>query len=244
MCTLTYLPTPKGYLLTSSRDESTQRASAIFPVYKQIGNTTTLMPQDPLGGGSWIATDYNGNTACLLNGALENHQRQLPYRRSRGLVLLDSFLFSEIEKFVGKYSFEGIEPFTLICFRQKGKSALHQIQWDAKQVYHQELSVSQPHIWSSVTLYDHVMRQKRFLWFQHWLAKQPDFTTENIMHFHLYGGEGNPEIDFKMIRGSILQTISLSCVEVKPEITRFIYQDFILNTTAEEVLCHSAHQTT
>lgn len=240
MCTLTYLPTSDGYLLTSSRDESTQRANAIFPIYKHIaGNTTIVMPQDPLGGGSWIATDYQANTACLLNGAFENHQRQLPYRKSRGLVLLDSFQFKAIQEFVDTYNFEGIEPFTLICFRQNGKSALHQIQWNANRVYHQELPVSTPQIWSSVTLYDQTMRQKRHLWFQHWLAQKPDFTASNITDFHLYGGEGNPVIDFRMVRGHILQTVSLSCVEVRAEVTRFIYQDFMLDITIEEVLNHS-----
>lgn len=238
MCTLTYLPTPTGYLLTSSRDESVERASAIFPIHKKVGDTTVLMPQDPLGGGSWIAVDYDGNTACLLNGAFENHERQLPYSKSRGLVLLDSFKFSAIEEFAEAYNFEGIEPFTLICFRHKGKGALHQIQWDAQQVHHQELSISLPQIWSSVTLYNQAMRQKRSGWFREWLTKKPDFTAGNIMHFHLHGGEGDPEIDFKMIRDHILQTVSLSCVEMKPETTRFIYHDFMLNTIIEEVINH------
>ncbi len=231
MCTVTYLPTPTGYLLTSSRDESTQRARAVFPVRQPVGDATILMPQDPEGGGSWIATNEQGNTACLLNGAFENHHRQPPYRKSRGLVLLDSFQFSTTEAFLRHYDFEGIEPFTLILASVNAETQLYQIRWDGHRVHHDIGDPSQPHIWSSVTLYDTAMRQKRNTWFQQWLSRKPAFTAENIMNFHIAGGEGNPDIDFKMKRGDFLQTMSLSCIEIMTGSGRFIYLDFLLNKT-------------
>lgn len=218
MCTLTYLPAPGGFLFTSNRDEISSREPAVFPVFQNQDSQRKLMPLDPQGGGTWILAADNGEAACLLNGALENHAQKPPYRKSRGRVIVESFGYTSISEFLKSYNFDQIEPFTLVKITQTSQQReIHEIRWDGKQWHHSILDAEQPHIWSSVTLYDDKMRAKRRQWFDAWLAGNPDFTMENIRHFHLHGGEGDPTVDFRMTRSGGLQTLSLTCIRLTEE---------------------------
>ena len=68
MCTVTFLPKGKNdYILTSNRDETPTRA-ALEPKAYSIGSKEIYFPKDPLAGGTWIATDKQRFTLCLLNG--------------------------------------------------------------------------------------------------------------------------------------------------------------------------------
>jgi len=118
MCTVTYLPRPSGFILTHNRDEAPARSSQTIVREKTPGGQTLIFPRDTLAGGTWIATSRAGRTVCLLNGAFVLHKRVLPYRRSRGLILLDFFDWENPDDFFCDYDFEGIEPFTLLFFAQ------------------------------------------------------------------------------------------------------------------------------
>ncbi|MFP4094197.1 MAG: NRDE family protein [Cyclobacteriaceae bacterium] len=221
MCTLTYLPTATGFIFTSNRDEDRERQQALFPSEAQSHTGKLLMPLDPQGGGTWILLCENGEAACLLNGAFQNHVRRPPYRKSRGRVIVESFDYEDIHAFIADYNFDQIEPFTLV--RVDRARQLHEIRWDAHELHHQQHDGDRPRIWSSVTLYDELMRAKRQEWFGNWLAQQPEFSPENIRDFHLHGGEGDPEVDFRMTRSGGLQTLSLSCISVEAESAEFYY---------------------
>ncbi|MBK6998312.1 MAG: NRDE family protein [Lewinellaceae bacterium] len=114
MCTVTYLPRPSGFILTHNRDEAPSRSSQSIVREKTPGGKTLLFPRDTLAGGTWIATSREGRTACLLNGAFVLHKRELPYRRSRGLILLDFFDWENPDIFFERYDFERVEPFTML----------------------------------------------------------------------------------------------------------------------------------
>lgn len=233
MCTLTYLPFAGGFFFTSNRDEISSRAAAVFPEYEEAAGKRLLMPLDPQGGGTWILAAENGEAACLLNGAFVNHQRQPPYRKSRGRVIVESFGYASIRTFIEQYNFDQIEPFTLVKTTQPfGQREIHEIRWDGSNIHHNTLNPEQPHIWSSVTLYDEKMRSKRNQWFDGWLDSSPDFTSENIRHFHLHGGEGDPTVDFRMTRSGGLQTISLTSIKVYKEAAEVDY--FNLRTDTRE----------
>ena len=241
MCTLTYLPTQTGFLFTSNRDEIISREAAVFPVYQQAQNHQLLMPLDPQGGGTWILAAEDGEAACLLNGAFENHARKPPYRKSRGRVIVESFDFTDPQQFVENYDFENIEPFTLVkVLPSSGGRQIHEIRWDGSQLHHAEINPANPHIWSSVTLYDAQMRRKRQQWFDTWLAEKPAYNMENIRHFHLHGGEGDPTVDFKMTRSGGLQTISLTCLEVKQDNIQVDYLKLTTDQHASASLSHNA----
>ena len=229
MCTLTYLPTKKGFLFSSSRDEVNSRQPAVFPRFENIAESQLLMPSDPQGGGTWIIVTNEGQAACLLNGAHKNHKRKPPYRKSRGMVLLESFDYQKIDDFIKEYDFSGIEPFTLVRIQndQLDGQGIFEIRWDGKEIEQIQTDASKPQLWSSVTLYSEPMRKKRIAWFEEWLTKKPSISIANVRNFHLHGGQGDASVNFKMSRGGGLQTISLTCIRVNTELAEMDYQDLL-----------------
>src|SRR6185295_19041785 len=107
-------------------------------------------PKDGDAGGTWMAIHENGNAIVFLNGGFTSHTPQPPYRKSRGLILLDL-----IESTAAYHSFmainlNNIEPFTAIIWDD---GHLFECRWNGRK-YHKQLDPLQPHIWSSATLYD------------------------------------------------------------------------------------------
>ncbi|HAD11338.1 MAG TPA: hypothetical protein DCF33_02760, partial [Saprospirales bacterium] len=111
MCTVTYLPLSNGFILTHNRDEAPARSPKSIV---REGSPAILFPRDTHAGGTWIACSQSGRTACLLNGAFVLHRRQPPYRRSRGLLLLDFFDWKNADDFFAEYDLHNIEPFTFL----------------------------------------------------------------------------------------------------------------------------------
>lgn len=207
MCTVTYLPLEKGYILTSNRDESPLR-NATPPEVKTIGNRSVYFPKDPLAGGTWFATDQYKFTLVLLNGGLVKHHHKPPYRRSRGLMVLDFFEVYNIQKFVDEYDFTGIEPFTLVIASEE----LHELIWTGKDLLLNEFGTTEPRIWSSSTLYPEPVRAERKSWFNKWLQSHKNFNQSEILEFHKTGGKGDAWNDFIMNRDGIVQTISVTSI--------------------------------
>jgi len=192
MCTVTYLPRPSGFILTHNRDEASARSSQTIVHEKTPGGQTLLFPRDTLAGGTWIATSRQGRTACLLNGAFVLHKRALPYRRSRGLILLDFFDWKDSDDFFQHYNFENIEPFTFLFFNSSqlpeslkllGGSQVTEFRWDGQQRHLKNLAADQPHFWCSATLYPSEMQIRREQVFRQWLTKHPPITPSFAASF-------------------------------------------------------------
>src|SRR6476619_3650958 len=114
MCTVSFVPFTKNhFILTSNRDETTARGLASSPVIIEKETYKLVCPIDPLASGTWIAASNYGDMICLLNGAFKRHKHLPPYRKSRGLVVLDYFDTGEPEKFAAEYDLSNIEPFTM-----------------------------------------------------------------------------------------------------------------------------------
>lgn len=226
MCTLTYLPQPNGqtYLLTVNRDESIQRPTAARPaLYHLKKGKAVVFPRDGESGGTWIAFD-NNRAVCLLNGAFVCHQRKKLYRRSRGLVLLDSFNYTSIISFVKKYNFSDIEPFTIVCLTHNDKqNELCEIRWDGDEVHFQQIDPTTPQIWSSATLYSPETAALRKQWFDAWVDKQnAPFLAEDIVHFHKTAGDGNPMHNLLFDKQNGLKTLSITQI-VKDQHTTLMH---------------------
>jgi hypothetical protein len=222
MCTVTYLPKANGdYILTSSRDEKLVRPAALPPMEYNVHSKTITFPKDPSAGGSWIAYSES-RTACLLNGGFVKHISLPPYKKSRGLILLDYFQFPGITEFLHEYDFTGIEPFTLIIIESPG---LYELRWDGEKIHSISRDLNKPFIWSSATLYTDEVILKRKTWFQSWLAKNNEFLIDNIRQFHHTAGEGDKENDLLMNRSNSLKTVSITTVEKKQSQMTMIYED-------------------
>ncbi len=224
MCTVTYLPTQSGYIFTSNRDESPQRTAPHLR-FRQVGKHRLLYPEDPKARGSWISVSDDGRLACLLNGAFLKHRRQLPYRRSRGLMLLDLFAFEDFKAFAKYYTFKNMEPFTLIGIEG---SELHEFRWDGQKLHLRELPADASHIWSSTTLYPTEIAGKRRAWFDHWWQTHKA-NWENAFLFHLTAGCGDPHNDIVMNRGDIVRTVSISSIQKTNGQFAFRHYDLLSN---------------
>jgi len=229
MCTVTYLPRKRGFILTSNRDEDKTRASqVIFPEEMEFDEDVILFPKDPKGG-TWIACDNKSRVACLLNGAFEKHDQESTYRKSRGLVVLDTFGYDNISDFPKNYNFSGIEPFTLVLVDyNRGKTELHEVRWDGEKVHHQKMNAQEPVIWSSATLYSQKVRGEREKWFEEFL-KKGKMSMKAISYFHQFGGTGDTSNDLVMERGTVLSTVSISSIEIGEQGGEFVYNDLLKN---------------
>lgn len=228
MCTVTFLPKGKsGYVLTSNRDETPKRA-ALAPQPYQVGNTTIYFPKDPLAGGTWIATDKEQFTLCLLNGGFEKHSHTPPYRISRGQMVLQFFEFNSVTNFKNTFDFDGMEPFTLVIVASNtGQTTLDQLVWDGESLHSKSLDTEEAHIWSSSTLYPQQVRDERRSWFSLWVKEQTVFDQNKIMSFHKFGGNGDAWNDFVMNRDELVKTVSITSIEKAAEAFVLIYDDLL-----------------
>src|SRR5262245_45879473 len=134
MCTVSFVPQKRNqFILTSNRDETVASGLASAPPIIEKKNYKILCPVDPLAKWTWIAASDYGDVLCLLNGAFGRHKRKLPYRMSRGLVVLDYFSVGDPEAFNRDYDLTNIEPFTLVMVHRGKSPQLFQLKWDGTQ---------------------------------------------------------------------------------------------------------------
>ncbi len=234
MCTVTFIPQPKGdFILTSNRDENAVRSPQNISQVEQAG-ATLIFPRDTLAGGTWIAASDDGRVVCLLNGAFEKHKHQPPYKHSRGTMVLDFFIFPSVQDFFKKYDFEGLEPFTFIMVNQEG--GLFELRWDGKDTYKKELDSKGFYMWSSASLYTAQVREQRRKWFREWCENRLDFSLEAIQQFHQYGGDGDPWNGFIMNRFGLVQTVSITNIVKQKDETGLIYNDLLRNRITQNHL--------
>lgn len=163
MCTVSFTPAKGGYILTANRDEDPARG-ALPPAWRRSpGGVELMAPLDSLKGGTWIAGDRGGRTACVLNGAFQKHRRQPPYRMSRGQLLWDAFEATDFDAFLNGADPEGVEPFTLLL-AEPGR--LRRWVWDGKLPHLFSHETQEASLWSSSTLYapdDHARKEAYYL---------------------------------------------------------------------------------
>jgi len=231
MCTVTFVPTKKGIIITSNRDEHFSRGKAIAPIKINSNGFEIIYPKDPDAGGTWIATKNNGDTIVLLNGAFEKHISQPPYAKSRGLILLEIFNLENFTDSIKQFDFTNIEPFTIVYYLN---NQLFEFRWNGVERFLTELDIHHSYIWSSATLYDAEIRNKRKEWFKQWLLTNLSPSQDEIIHFHLTAGDGDAHDNLKMNRDNQLFTVSISSILIGKNHSDFIYVDFYGNKTTNE----------
>lgn len=227
MCTVSFIPVGRKTFLTSNRDEKLARNKAVPPQQYKLGDVNLVFPKDGQAGGSWIALRQNGDAAVLLNGGFIKHISQPPYKRSRGLIFLEIIQADKHVQHFRQMQLDGIEPFTLVLFEE---GSLYECRWDGTRKYYNQLPESRPYIWSSVTLYRQAVIKKREAWFDQWLDKNPQPVQEDILRFHLFGGEGDGHNDFRMNRNNELLTVSVTGIEINIDAAVMKYLDLSDNS--------------
>lgn len=237
MCTVTFIPIEGKYYLTSNRDEKILRKPAIPPKAYDSGDAKIVYPKDADAGGTWIAAHENGNAVVLLNGGFVKHLPAPSYRMSRGVILLDIIGDKDLLLKFHHVNLREIEPFTLVLF---DKGNLYECRWDGTNKHTLQIDKTRPHIWSSVTLYDSAVIQKREQWFRKWLEKNAVPGLQDIVQFHLFAGEGDEYNDLRINRNGITLTLSTTSVEISNEKSTMHYYDLKTNKHYKQELSFSS----
>lgn len=222
MCTVTYVPGKEGIFLTSNRDEKSWRKDALPPRKYEFDGGNMFFPRDADAGGTWIALHENGNAIVFLNGAFVAHQPKPPYRKSRGLVLLDMLEATHPSQAFLSINLHNIEPFTAVIWDHQ---ELFECRWDGSEKCQLHLDESKPHIWSSATLYDEQTILKRKGWFDAWMSKKQEPSQDDILHFHQFTGDGDDHNDLRMNRNGVVYTVSVTSVSIRSSEARMQYLD-------------------
>ena len=230
MCTVSYLHTGKNsFILTSNRDENPNRGTDSPDNHVTIaGNESLLFPKDQLAGGTWIAASKKNQIACLLNGAFIKHKHSPPYRKSRGLILLDFFQYKDPEEFNAMINLNEIEPFTMVMISDY---RLYELKYDGVKKYFNMLDAESNHLWSSATLYDAETSEKKENKFRQWIRNEKNKTPESILQFH---GLNNPE-GFILNKDHV-KTVSITSVINNGKQLEMRYHDILDSTSVSTIV--------
>lgn len=181
MCTLTWVHTARsesnetrGYHIHFNRDESRLRSTALPPRTLSIGNTRYIAPVDQDAYGTWIVTNDQGFSVCLLNNYIDVHGTLAT--RSRGLLVRDLAQAKNIPSALQLIDTDIIDdyaPFDLYLFDFNGT---YSISWNGKQ--RSDLADPEPFKSSSGFNTEEVIRRRQ----QNYL--HTDKTPEGLREFH------------------------------------------------------------
>jgi hypothetical protein len=233
MCTVTFIPNKDGIFLTSNRDEKSTRKKALPPAVIQLSSGKVLFPRDQDANGTWIAVHERGDALVLLNGAFEAHCSEPPYKKSRGILVIELFENNSILHGFDAASLEKIEPFTLIIWED---GQLYEARWDGREKYLETLNHKIPQIWSSATIYNKSQRETKNSWFNAWVNNFSNPEFQDVMDFHEFSGDGTSENNLNMNRDNLLFTVSITSVFVKSEMAKMFYKDMISESCYVEKL--------
>ncbi|RYD19572.1 MAG: hypothetical protein EOP88_18440 [Verrucomicrobiaceae bacterium] len=115
----------------------------------------------------------------------------------------------------------GADPWDLCS----GEGGGFELKWDGYNKHFRELDPMHYYIWSSVTLYDEAIRQKRKAWYVDWLSQREEVTLQDVMHFHRFAGDGNTKSDLIMNRDGGHQTVSITAIDISAASHAMHYYD-------------------
>jgi uncharacterized protein with NRDE domain len=85
MCIVSFVSGKDKFIVTFNRDEDPARE---FDAPVMHPGKDIFSPLDKLAGGTWIGCNKK-SLMCLQNGGRDRHRRELPYARSRGVMLME-----------------------------------------------------------------------------------------------------------------------------------------------------------
>lgn len=207
MCTVSFVNNKGAAIITSNRDEKVVRPGAVEPRNYSHKGKNIMYPKDSKAGGTWFAIDENGTVAVLLNGGITKHTPILPFRKSRGLIVLEIIENDWPKDFWNQINLENIEPFTLVLYQQK---SLYELIWDGAAKRTSKLDETQSYIWSSVTLYPEEVRKKRSDWFFEFIKDKNEISAPDMLDFHKNTHSDDAQNGLIINRENIMKTLSVT----------------------------------
>ncbi|MHC0443392.1 NRDE family protein [Flavobacterium sp. 3-210] len=224
MCTVSFVNNNGTVIITSNRDEKVIRPGAEAPRNFFHKGKNIMYPKDSKAGGTWFAIDENGIVLVLLNGGIIKHTPVLPYRKSRGLILLDIISDASPKDFWKQINLENIEPFTLVLYQ---KEELYELIWDGSGKRTTKLNQFERHIWSSVTLYSEEIRKKRSSWFFDFVKDKNEISALDMLDFHKNTHNGDTQNGLIINRENKMKTLSVTQVVIEQNKGAMKYYDLI-----------------
>jgi hypothetical protein len=179
LCILSIFSQENGdFILTQNRDESHLRPTSDEILTREIEHKPFTGPIDLVSKGTWIyySDEY---VVCILNGEYEKHSHLPPYRKSRGLIVLEFLKFNSVEEFAKEIDLKGIEPFTMVMVHRKN-SERKILVWNGKEKFLEDHSGEELIVRSSSTLYN--SEEKEF--HHHEFEQIREITSPEIMKMH------------------------------------------------------------
>lgn len=207
MCTCSWTLNSDGYELFFNRDEQRSRAQALAPQQFTENGTSFFMPVDPMGKGTWIASNHYGLSVCLLN----YYQGQTPNGPliSRGLLvkqLASSQSVIEAEAIIKSLDLSRMAPFSLLVFDAdltESNGQVHGFQWNGSQLT--SFQPKSPMISSGID-FENVVEAR--------LASYS--RSQSPLEFHCHRDEISGHLGVCMHREDA-KTVSLTYISVSPE---------------------------
>lgn len=231
MCTVSFIQTSKEIIITSNRDEHISRELALMPKQYKLNDMNLYFPKDPKAGGTWFVINEIGNTLVLLNGAEKRHQSNPPYRKSRGLILLE--LASNINPLSvwNSIDLNNIEPFTIVAYIN---NKLFQLRWNSITKDKMEIDNQKYRIWSSTTLYDQEIVTARELWFKEYISNlSNELNDQDIFQFHTNTQIKDSQNGLIINRENNVLTKNVTQCIISQNAIKLIHVDLILNSKSE-----------
>lgn len=128
MCSLNWRKFNDSIGLVFTRDESVLRAKALPPQRFSKAGVEYLMPIDPVGKGSWIATNNKGLTFCLLNdyqGMMKAMTDELVSRGALIQKLAECATLADAEDIINTWPYHQSQPFYLCVVSLNGQFLWH-----------------------------------------------------------------------------------------------------------------------
>ena len=232
MCTVSFVPVKDAVIITSNRDEHIQRKNAAAPAFHSLKNKKIIFPKDQKAGGTWFAAGDHAVVAVLLNGAFNKHIAKPPYRKSRGLILLEIIEADDPVAFFTAMDLDHIEPFTIILFQC---GSLYELRWDGNNKHERSLDTLRNYIWSSSTLYTDEVIENRERLFEQFIKTGKNITPGLVRDFH-GDDHGDDENGFVINRETGMKTFSITQAVIKPGSINFLHTDLLQHHQFEETI--------
>ena len=225
MCTLTFIPKKKGFILTNSRDELFSRPT-ISPKKYTIFGHNLIFPKDEKKGGTWLVLGEN-KVICLLNGSKRKPVLKNFYEESRGNLVLNLFQYEKTQLFFEQESFEEVPPFTMVVFDYENDLKIEEISWNGFEKNLENINSKIPKIWSSSTLYNSEQRAERKKWFEVFSQEESNLMDEKILYFHQKKHTEKSDNNILMKRDHGKETTSISQIIIKENEKSFYFKNIL-----------------
>lgn len=223
MCTVTWLRSRPGeYALCFNRDERRARAPARPPRQQVRGGIRFIAPEDPEGGGTWLAVNEQGLAVGVLNFYEVDHVWRAHQPVSRGhlvLAMADAPDVGEVTRRMRHLRAEDYHPFLLLALDPGGTTRLH--RWDGRHVDVRDLGEDDLPLTTSSFDTRTVLAHRSAL-FRRVRETAHGLTLEALERYHDSRDSRGGAYSVLMTRDDA-QTVSFSRITVDPRRIEFHY---------------------